>query len=111
MWPSHPIGGTGEDHVAIIEMHYDNPDNTEGESSARESTFMHAIIITYIGVIDSSGMKFYYTIEEPAMLAGSSFIGSRASPLMYIPPGESNFSVVGVCPAECTNSVSNILSL
>ena len=27
-----PIEGTGEDHVAIIEMHYDNPNNTEGES-------------------------------------------------------------------------------
>ena len=62
-----PIGGTGEDHVAIIEMHYDNPDNTEGESSVKESFYAcHIVYNTYIGVIDSSGMKFYYTTEEPA---------------------------------------------
>lgn len=54
------------------------------------------------GVVDNSGMRFYYTTEQPAQEAGALSLGHDVVGSMIVPPGATNFTITGVCPADCT---------
>lgn len=58
------------------------------------------------GVVDSSGMRYFYTTEEPEILAGAISFGHNVVPYMFVPPKSRNFTITGICSPDCTNSVS-----
>ena len=107
---AYPLGGSGleSQQYALMEMHYDNPDMVEGEraqckEAARTSTLLFA------GVVDSSGMRFFYTTEAPQQLASALSLGHHVVPSMLIPPGQKNFTISAVCSADCTSGVSSAM--
>ena len=53
-------------------------------------------------MIDNSGMRFYYTTEPPEQLTGKLSLGQVVVPNMYVPPGVRNYTVTGICTADCT---------
>lgn len=59
----------------------------------------------YIGVVDSSGMRYFYTTEEPEIQAGAISFGHVVTPYMVVPPRTRNFTIAGICSFECTKSV------
>lgn len=85
-----PIGGNGNDHYLVLETHYDNP-NLAAD------------------VMDSSGMRFYYTETPPTHRAGIMTVGHDISRIMIIPPTSSvtprGYVTSGICTSECTDRV------
>ena len=59
-----------------------------------------------IGVVDSSGLEFFYTNTKATHEAGLLPIGHRVSPIMLIPPNTTEYEIVGFCSGECTKQVS-----
>ena len=59
----------------------------------------------HAGVTDSSGMRFYYSDTSREHDAGIIFLGHDVTSLMVVPPGASNYTIGGVCTANCTKSV------
>ena len=102
-----PLGGEGAPHHAVMEMHYDNPDMLEGVRSNPINTVTIAVFINGImaGVMDSSGMRFYYSSTSREHDAGIMFLGHDVTSYMVIPPGTSNYTIGGICTANCTKSV------
>ena len=90
----------------MIEMHYDNPGNIEGMLMIREFA---GWLLLFTGVVDSSGMRYYYTTEEPEHLTGSLTIGHNVDPDMLIPPRARNYTVTSICPMDCTSVSIHIL--
>lgn len=85
-YPEHagfPIGKPDSPKVVILEIHYDNPRNVEG-------------------MIDSSGLRFYYTKQLRKYDAGVFQIGAAVSSSMTIPPGQEDWETSGFCSADCT---------
>ena len=58
------------------------------------------------GVVDSSGMRFFYTRNKPTYEAGSFAVGASVSPLSIIPPNQESFIIYGLCSMKCTDEVS-----
>ena len=63
----------------------------------------------YIGVLDSSGIEFFYTSTPRQHDAGILNIGHAVTFSMIIPPNAADFTIFGLCPASCTNQVCTIL--
>ncbi|CAB3410274.1 unnamed protein product [Caenorhabditis bovis] len=81
-----PVGGRDTDFVYImVEIHYNNPEKL-------------------FGYRDNSGMKFWITEDLRPYDAGIMELGQIYSDVSAIPPGQSEWSLVGVCPKECTAS-------
>ena len=57
----------------------------------------------FSGVVDSSGMRFYYTTDEPEHESGGLSIGHNVDPTMLIPPRAANYTVTAICPMDCTS--------
>lgn len=112
-------------------MHYDNPNMTEGmivrfsngttvvtvsiinfQQFVANSYFLQWFAVISLaqgscyflnsGVIDNSGMRFYYTTERPAQEAGAISLGHAVVGSMIVPPGARNFTITGICPSDCT---------
>ena len=60
------------------------------------------------GVLDSSGLEFFYTSNPPALEAGILVLGHLTIRNMVIPPKAENFIIEVVCPTDCTQSVSAV---
>ena len=60
----------------------------------------------YAGVVDSSGLKFFYNTEEPRHRAGIMYLGMAVTRAMMVPPRTSQYTVTAVCSANCTNQAS-----
>ena len=76
------------------------------------SSFINGILA---GIMDSSGMRFYYSSTSREHDAGIMFLGHDVTSYMVIPPGTSNYTIGGICTANCTKSVcrfvcSNIIT-
>ena len=85
------MGGDNPKYV-VLEIHYDNP-NLDA------------------GMVDNSGLEFFYVNEEPEKRAAFFSIGQISSNNMVIPPKADNFVVNALCPSECTKKVSIIMTL
>ena len=81
----YPFGGKGNQYI-VMELHYDNP-NLDA------------------GMIDNSGLEFFYVNEEPTNRAGLLTFGHQAASNMMIPPHANNYVVNAVCPEQCTKEV------
>ena len=68
---------------------------------------MHTLCaLSCTGVIDSSGLRFFYTNEAREHDAGILFLGHFVTPFMAIPPRTANYPIAGICSADCTSAVS-----
>lgn len=57
-------------------------------------------------MFDNSGMKIYLTPDERPVEVGSITFGVPLGPQqLIIPPGQKKFSVFGICPSECTETI------
>ncbi|KAL9960045.1 hypothetical protein ACROYT_G033442 [Oculina patagonica] len=85
-YPEHagfPIGKADSPKVVILEIHYDNPENKEG-------------------MIDSSGLRFFYTKQLRKYDAGVLQVGAGVNSAMLIPPKQTDWQIDGYCTKECT---------
>ncbi|XP_065899415.1 putative DBH-like monooxygenase protein 2 [Dysidea avara] len=81
-----PIGGADKIHTHyLLEMHYDNPDKISG-------------------IVDSSGMRLYFSDKPRQEVAGIVTLGKLATGHMIIPPGVQRYTVRGFCANQCTNA-------
>ena len=62
----------------------------------------------FAGVVDSSGIRVWYTDTSREHDAGILLIGHHTVPLMVIPPNAKNFTVTGFINEDCTNRVSRV---
>ena len=67
---------------------------------------MQHVLPHTIGVVDSSGMEFFYTSNPPRHRAGILTLGHSVRKSMVIPPNAENFTIASVCTGSCTQSVS-----
>ena len=58
------------------------------------------------GIVDSSGVRMYYTDTPRQEDVGILTVGHRTIGHMIIPPGIQHYTVHGHCPSWCTNDVS-----
>jgi hypothetical protein len=58
------------------------------------------------GVNDSSGLVFTYTNEPLRHNAGILLVGQVHNNHFIIPPQREDYTITGICPASCTNTVS-----
>ena len=63
------------------------------------------VIVFNIGVIDNSGMRFYYTSTRREHDAGLLSLGNSVSTSMIIPPSATNYTGAGLCTSKCTKKV------
>ena len=59
------------------------------------------------GVIDNSGIEFFYTSTPRQHDAGILTVGHAVVRFMVIPPNTESYSVVGECSEDCTRTVDN----
>ncbi len=57
------------------------------------------------GVIDNSGLEFFYVVKEPENRAGLLTLGQQATSSLVIPPRADNFVANAICPGKCTQEV------
>ena len=57
------------------------------------------------GVIDNSGIEFFYTSTPRQHDAGIMSVGHGVVREMIIPPNTGSYYIVGECSAECTSRV------
>ncbi|XP_019856277.1 PREDICTED: DBH-like monooxygenase protein 1 [Amphimedon queenslandica] len=81
---AYGLGGN-EYRYALIQMHYDNPNRLSG-------------------VIDSSGMTFYYIDTPREHNAGILQVGHAVNQYMIIPPKARNYTIYGFCSSTCTEN-------
>ena len=74
-------------YKVLLEMHYDRTPSG--------------------GIVDSSGMEFFYTRQKPRHLAGTLSVSVGVVPVMIIPPNAEKFSYTTTCSSSCTNRVYN----
>ena len=88
-----PLGGPefASEHV-LIEVHYNNE-------------------MLVGGIVDSSGLEFFYTTKEPEHRAGVLFLGLPISPVLVLPPGQDEFVVTAECSFDCLDQVSDMFVL
>jgi hypothetical protein len=108
---AYPVGGTGQEHFLVMETHYNNPNMDSGTTWGVAKCIDHACMCAYnpftiTGVVDSSGLRFYYTNQARAQNAGIMYFGHIVTRNMLVPPRTNNYTIAGICTAECTNAVS-----
>ena len=84
------MGDGGARHV-LMEIHIDNP---TGRS----------------GIVDSSGLRLWYTDELREQDAGIMAIG-RAIDSILLPPDQDDIIVTGYCPQECTEAMPHDINV
>ena len=57
------------------------------------------------GIVDSSGMEFFYTKQKPKHLAGTLTVSIGVIPTLIIPPNADDFTVRTTCASSCTDQV------
>ncbi|XP_051022597.1 dopamine beta-hydroxylase [Acomys russatus] len=77
------FGGLGSSRYLRLEVHYHNPGKVQGRS-------------------DSSGIRLHYTSALRSYDAGIMELGLVYTPLMAIPPQETEFVLTGYCTDKCT---------
>ena len=60
--------------------------------------------------MDSSGIRFFYVSTPREHDAGVLFMGHSVVPIMIIPPGADNYTISGICGAQCTERVCDIMT-
>uniref|UniRef100_A0AAY4ABC6 Dopamine beta-hydroxylase n=1 Tax=Denticeps clupeoides TaxID=299321 RepID=A0AAY4ABC6_9TELE len=80
-----PFGGEGSSRFLRLEVHYHNP-------------------LLVSGRRDSSGIRLHYTPNLRKYDAGIMELGLVYTPVMAIPPQQSNFLLTGYCTAKCTQT-------
>ena len=71
---------------------------------------VHMICVKYMfatGIVDSSGVRFFYTDQPPEQKAAFLGVGHGVIGHMIIPPRVERYTVNGYCSKRCTNAVSN----
>ena len=81
-----PIGDEKTHTYVMLHIHYDNQELIEG-------------------VVDSSGIEFYYTKNYRKYEAFTLTIGSAFDYRMFIPPKQQNFHISGHCLMDCFENV------
>ncbi|CAH8874731.1 unnamed protein product [Trichobilharzia szidati] len=79
-----PVGGARGREYAVIEIHYNNPGNLSG-------------------IIDNSGFRLYITSNRRPYDVGVMELGLVYSPNSFIPPRQSQFTLIGYCDTQCTD--------
>ncbi|KAK4475381.1 hypothetical protein MN116_002442 [Schistosoma mekongi] len=79
-----PIGGSRGQEYAVIEIHYNNPNNMTG-------------------IIDNSGFRLYITNKLRKHNVGIMELGLVYTPNNFIPPKQTNFTLAGYCDSQCTD--------
>ena len=59
------------------------------------------------GIVDSSGVRFFYTDQPPEQKAAFLPIGHNVVGHMIIPPRVERYTVNGYCSQRCTTAVSS----
>ncbi|XP_021507619.1 dopamine beta-hydroxylase [Meriones unguiculatus] len=77
------FGGLGSSRYLRLEVHYHNPEKIQGRR-------------------DSSGIRLHYTSTLRSYDAGILELGLVYTPLMAIPPQETEFVLTGYCTDKCT---------
>ncbi|KAG8447492.1 hypothetical protein GDO86_014841 [Hymenochirus boettgeri] len=77
------FGGPDSSRFLRLEVHYHNP-------------------LQLKGLRDSSGIRLHYTPSLRKYDAGIMEVGLVYSPVMAIPPGQTDFSLTGYCTDKCT---------
>lgn len=67
----------------------------------------HWLLPLPAGRRDSSGIRLYYTATLRRFDAGIMELGLVYTPVMAIPPGETDFMLTGYCTDKCTQLVSS----
>ena len=67
--------------------------------------FLMLFCILPTGIVDSSGIEFFYTKQKPLFEAGGISIAIPIVPLMLIPPKNKFFRHTATCLPSCTNKV------
>lgn len=60
------------------------------------------------GIVDSSGIEFFYTKQKPRYEAGGISVALPIIPLMIIPPKMDIFRHSATCLPSCTDQVSDL---
>ena len=63
----------------------------------------------HAGIVDSSGMRLYYTNQPPEEETEIIILGHLPIGHMIIPPGVGRYTVTGYCSQKCTETVSACL--
>jgi hypothetical protein len=58
------------------------------------------------GIVDSSGIEFFYTSTRRQHNAAILIVGHHITPSMMIPPRAEEFIVAAECSSQCTSMVS-----
>ncbi|KAL6261864.1 hypothetical protein P5V15_006950 [Pogonomyrmex californicus] len=86
--PEHvgiPIAERKENSYYMLEVHYNNPSMKK--------------------VLDSSGIRLYFTPTLRSKDAGILVAGVAVSPLHLIPPRQKEYATAGYCTPHCTNTM------
>ena len=87
-FPIYIGGDNDKPFQLLLELHYDQtPPN---------------------GIVDSSGMEFFYTQQKPTYLAGTVTVSVGAIPILAIPPLADDFTVKTTCGSDCTKALSRL---
>ena len=65
--------------------------------------------ISATGIVDSSGVRFFYTDQPPEQKAALLPIGHNVVGHMIIPPRVERYTVIAYCSQRCTNAVSSYI--
>ena len=60
----------------------------------------------YTGIVDSSGIRLYFTDQPPQQNAGIMTLGQPFMGHMIVPPHVDRYTITGHCPQGCTDAVS-----
>ena len=71
--------------------------------------FLDKLSLNVAGVIDNSGIEFFYTSTPRQHDAGILTVGHAVDREMIIPPNTASYYIVGECSADCTKRVCCIL--
>ncbi len=56
-------------------------------------------------MIDSSGLRFFYTKQLRKYDAGVLMVGAGVNDAMLIPPKQTDWKIAGYCTKDCTREV------
>ena len=75
------------------------------DSSYKPLPYLNALFNT--GLVDSFGVRYFYTEEPPEIRAGIFPVGYSVVGHMIIPPNVERYTVTAFCNMDCTNAVSS----
>ena len=71
-------------------------------------SLLFTVSFALLGMIDSSGLRFYYTKQLRKYDAGVLQVGAFVDDTLMIPPKETNWEINGFCNEECTREVCSL---